>query len=469
MYIIYVLHIIMEITISKACIYKDGRCHGVFTDGSGVILHKGGHYTTYFSPTGEITRQVTLCTVSGLKSKILKLIKLCNSNLNSPISIFSEEIYKLTTHDSKILSCTFSMLGRGQSEVYKSIENSMSVSINKTKTLLRVTFPFLLPHRKPSWTESSTNRVHLTYEYATLTQIFHVSNLPEHWQPLLSLFFDNESDIDQSEEFTIMFPTSQSGEIWKADTISPSINIFSYLSQNISWYWTPDGTFYLPVAGNILIVIHEDESLLEASGDFFTHIKEDQSKKFTSDTVPVNVRNSNYKLHGFVKDCLDLQKLPIVSNNSENCSNDEQEFLDGVKFENEVEGVGTFIAYNDKSIRVLFEDRTLIRVYSDFTVSALSRNGESARFTLENPYGFESYIPVCVEFYNWAFLSQTEQVRRLNEVNERETIVNAEISRVERLANKIPAPVSEDISDSLLAAQKQLKETRELLNKINQI
>lgn len=458
----------MEITISKACIYKDGRCHGVFTDGSGVILHKGGHYTTYFSPTGEITRQVTLCTVGGLKSKILKLIKLCNTCLPSPISIFSEEIYKLTTHDSKILSCTFNKFIQTQSEPYKSIENSMSVSLNTAKTLLKVTFPFLLPHRKPSWTESSTNRVHLTYEYATLTQIFHISSLPEHWLPLLSLFFENESS-PESEEFTIMFPTSQSGEIWKNDTISPAINLFSNLNDNISWYWTPDGTFYLPSAGYILVVIHEDQSLLEASGDFFTHIKEDSSKKFTSDTVPVTVRNSTYKLHGFVKDCTDLQKLPTVSNSSEPNPSDDLEFLDGIKFENEVEGVGSFIAYNDKSIRILFEDRTLIRMYSDFTVSALSRTGESARFTLENPYGFESYIPVCVEFYNWAFLSQTEQAKRQNEAAERETLVSAELSRVERLSNKLPVPVSDDISDSLLAAQKQLKETRDLLNKINQI
>lgn len=459
----------MEITISKACIYKDGRCHGVFTDGSGIILHKGGHYTTYFSPTGEITRQVTLCTVSGLKSKVLKLIQLCNSSLPSPIPIFSEEIYKLTSHDSKILSCTFSHLSQNpNTQVLKSLENTMSVSINNAKTLIKLSFPYLLPHRKPSWTESSMNRVHLTYEYATLTQIFHVSNLPEHWQPLLCLFTEEKSG-EESEEFTIMFPLAQTGEIWKADTISPAINLFSFLNENVSWYWTPESTYYLPLSGSILTMIHEDQSILEASGEFFTHIREDGSIKFTSETVPVTVRNAKYKLHGFVKDSLDLLRLPNMVKTQDSFQSEDNEYVDGVKFENEVQGVGSFIAYNDKSIRVMFEDRTLIRIYPDFTVSALSRTGESARFTLENPYGFESYIPVCVEFYNWAFLSQTEQVKRINEAAERETIVNAEISRVERLSNKLPVQaIPEEISESLLAAQKQMKETRDLLNKINQ-
>ena len=94
----------MEISISKACIYKDGRCHGVFDDGSALILHSGGQYCTHYTPTGEIIRQVTLCTVGGTKSKVMKLIKLYNSSSFSPIYVFTEEIYKVLRKESKYTS-----------------------------------------------------------------------------------------------------------------------------------------------------------------------------------------------------------------------------------------------------------------------------------------------------------------------------------------------------------------------------
>ena len=206
----------MEITIAKACIYKDGRCHSVYTDGSGIILHSGGHYTTYFSPTGEIQRHLTLCTVSGIKSKLLKLLKLVNTSLPSPISVFSEEIYKVSTHEAKISSCTFespstiqvisgdqvlnsiSLNPSNESFIIvhqdekqnlkiQSIEKNVSVSLNAARNLLKVSFPFLLPHRKPNWTENLASRVRLSYEYANLTQIFHVSQVPDTWRRVLGI------------------------------------------------------------------------------------------------------------------------------------------------------------------------------------------------------------------------------------------------------------------------------------------
>ena len=82
-----------------------------------------------------------------------------------------------------------------------------------------------------------------------------------------------------------------------------------------------------------------------------------------------------------------IQTFPVSVKVPENSL--EEPLLDGVKFENEVEGLGNFIAYNDKSIRVLFQDRTLIRIYHDFTVSAISRTGDHAKFNLDKPFGFE--------------------------------------------------------------------------------
>ena len=78
-----------------------------------------------------------------------------------------------------------------------------------------------------------------------------------------------------------------------------------------------------------------------------------------------------------------------------------------------------------------FNDRTLVRIYYDFTVIAISRNGEAEKSNFENSYGFKQYILVFVEFYKWAFTSQAEHIRRANETAERENIVGAEIPRNE--------------------------------------
>jgi len=102
----------MEISIAQACIYKDGRCHGVFSDGSALIFHRGGQYCTYFSQTGEISRQVTACTVAGTKAKVLKLIKLYNPYCFFPICTFAEEIYKVLSKETKVLSGTFQVPGQ---------------------------------------------------------------------------------------------------------------------------------------------------------------------------------------------------------------------------------------------------------------------------------------------------------------------------------------------------------------------
>lgn len=498
----------MEITITQACIYKDGRCHGVFCDGSAVILHQGGMYSTYFSPSGEINRQVTLCTVGGTKAKLLKLIKLYNHSAFYPISAFTDEIYKVMSRDAKITSSTWQVPGiitvvQGTDQVnsfkyredsdkiciveqdskgslkYKSIDGEVSLTLNTAKNLFKLSYNFLLPHRKPTWNENSQNRVRLNHEYIHLSQIFHTSAYPLEWSPILNILWAAaglETEPIDAEEIIIAIPTSQSGVIWKSDNVSPSVNLFNYFGENLLCYWEPEATFYVTGPNTLSVLIHEDQSLLEVSNDFFTHTREDNTIKFTTETVPINVRNANYKLIGFAKTCKDIQKLPQVQKLSEPPPLDDEEFQDGIKIENTVEGLAHFTAYNDKSIRVLFEDRTLIRIYSDFSVSALSRNGESARFNLENPYGFESYIPVCVEFYNWVFLSPNEQAKRANEAADRENLVMAEISKVERLTGRIPQmpvanyvePISDDVSQSLMMAKKQLEETQELLRKLNQ-
>ena len=356
---------------------------------------------------------------------------------------------------------------------YKSIDGDASIALNPNGVLFKVTYPLLLPHRKPSWSEGQHNRVRLTYEYVNLSQVFHVSNYPQEWTPALDVAMaaaGREPRPADTEEFAVVLPGQARGEIWNEDSVSPAVSFFQYFGEFVYFHWEPAATFYVSSPGSCTVLVHEDQSLVECTGDFFTHYrKEGSSIKFTAQTVPLGNRNVKYSLSEIVARCKEFQSMPAPARVPE-VQDHEEEFLDGVKFENEVEGLGNFIAYNDRSIRVLFNDRTLVRIYHDFTVSAISRNGEAAKFNLENPYGFEQYVPVCVEFYNWAFTSQAEQIRRANETAERENIVGAEISRNERLNYKVSASPQEldgEIAQNLISTKKQLEETRELLNKLN--
>jgi Domain of unknown function (DUF4520)/Domain of unknown function (DUF4524) len=485
----------MEIGVTKACIYRDGRCHGVFSDGSGIILHSGGQYCTYFSPNGDITRQITSCLVSGTKSKVLKLLKLYNSSCFTPISIFPEDIYKITAKDQKVTSSTWINPGTikiicNSSEIktikynpssnsisiieqdskgalkYKSIDNEVTIALNSNHILFKVSYMLLLPNRKPTWTENSSNRVRLVYEYVRLSHIYHINNYPGEWTPVVNILLTAAGSSQAPEacdEINVLLPCMPKGEIWGNDSVSPAVNLFSYYNQPLYFYWEPEASYYVTSSSTSTVLVHEDHSHLECNQEFFTHFRLDNTVKFTAQTVPVTVRGANYNLNKIVLSCKEFQNIPVVSKPVET---ETEELLDGIKFENEVEGLGSFIAYNDKSIRVLFEDRTLIRIYHDFTVSAISRTGEAAKFSLENPYGFEQYVPVCVEFYNWAFTSQSDQIKKMNETAERETIVMAEISRNERLHNRIPI-TENNIEESILNTRKQIEETKTMLNKLN--
>lgn len=271
----------MEIEVTRACVYEDGRCHACFTDGSAVIMHPGGQFTTSFSPSGEIQRQVTSCVVGVGKLKLLKAIQLYNSLSHSPLSVFCEEIYDVMSNEDKISNINWinpgylSVVDKQSNEevggvevdnsseavgvVYrdsmgaltmKSINGEVTMTLNPLGNLFKVSFPFLLPHRKPSWTTQTHNRIRLSYEYVELDQIFTTRNYPP-WccGPLqvLLFVFRCEKEVPQElvlhevsfiwdhSEMTTTLPTTLPGEIWKGD-MNPSTCLFNYFESKVSVY-----------------------------------------------------------------------------------------------------------------------------------------------------------------------------------------------------------------------------------------
>lgn len=205
------------------------------------------------------------------------------------------------------------------------------------------------------------------------------------------------------------------------------------------------------------------------SAEYFTHINNyAEPLKFTAESVPTRTRHpkGEYTLQNITRLCTELNELTTYKKERKNEEIDV--YLDGIKFENEIEGVGVFTAYNDRSIRVLFEDRTVIRIYLDLTVSAITRSGEMVKLSLENPYNFEQYIPICIEFYDWAFTSHSEKLRREEDREERERLVMAEISRNQRTGiSEVPVEVETDLQSALQSNEDTIREINSILSKIN--
>ncbi len=72
---------------------------------------------------------------------------------------------------------------------------------------------------------------------------------------------------------------------------------------------------------------------------------------------------------------------------------------DEVVWESKNPGLGHFMAYGDRSIRVRFDDRTLLRLKEGETIAyVLSRRGEQLRVPLSNPAGYQKHVAAALEF-----------------------------------------------------------------------
>jgi hypothetical protein len=92
--------------------------------------------------------------------------------------------------------------------------------------------------------------------------------------------------------------------------------------------------------------------------------------------------------------------------------------------EMEVANLAKFTAYSNKSIKVVFEDRTIVRMmHGCESIRILTRLGEeviinlnkpkyhnSAQFSLISEY--QNYVQVSEEFFAWAFSTLEERVQR---------------------------------------------------------
>lgn len=506
--------------MTKAVVFCDGRCHTTFEDGTGVILHPGAQFCTYFKKNGESQRMLTACSTGKAKDKVISTLEFYNSVALKPTTILGESLGSVTKKEHKITQLYFpapgivTVIDNETSSVLKqyslssdekecvitkdnqgsytlsSADTEASVTLSPNGLLFRVSYPLLLPHRKPTWTEISNKKtMKLFYEYISISQVFSTANYPHQWEPVLSILYsaylaDSREDIRpprqydtipviQGGEFIIPIISASEGDIWSDDSISPSVQFLNYYSSPIHTVWTPQATFYILTREDIEVLIHIDSTILIVYQNIYKHYRDGQVFSFTATSVSPIIRTANnqYTLNDVVEMCGKIQANPYEVKNSVSQEVEEDLDIDGVKCENVVEGVGLFTAYNDRSVRVLFDDRTVIRIYRDMTATAIDRKGQMIKLNLNNPYGFETYVPVCMEFYSFVFTSNVQKKAQQEEMLIRENIVNTEISSINRLiSTDIPEiieapPVSAEIEGCLSSTARQIEEINRLLNR----
>lgn len=92
--------------------------------------------------------------------------------------------------------------------------------------------------------------------------------------------------------------------------------------------------------------------------------------------------------------------------------------------EMEVAGLAKFTAYCNKSVKVVFEDRTIVRmVHGCENVRLLTRLGEEIMVNMNKQHPllikeYINYIKVAEEFFEWAFLTHEERLRKEAFANE---------------------------------------------------
>ena len=76
--------------------------------------------------------------------------------------------------------------------------------------------------------------------------------------------------------------------------------------------------------------------------------------------------------------------------------------------------LGQFTAYNNRAIKAVFHDRTIVRMMKECQiVRILNRRGYELLYNLKHPnpsiqQEYHDYIKAAQEFYEWVFLSQEE-------------------------------------------------------------
>ncbi|CDW85361.1 UNKNOWN [Stylonychia lemnae] len=250
--------------------------------------------------------------------------------------------------------------------------------------------------------------------------------------------------------------------VWSNDDISPASFLHSH-KKNVAIQWNTLSTTRVSSDGNIIQVqVHQDESilLLRENGQYISHLKQNNNlepplRQFTCETIPFSVVDSidpinhprlqlqEILAHPFVilKQLYEPNPLYVKETKPEEDHLSKASLMASqdniILKEMHMEGLGHFQAYSNKSIKVSFEDRTILRMMRNCDIiRILNKYGEEINLNVQKPNilynDYRNYIKVADEFYEWAFSSQEERQQKELEEQKKQEAIDLEMQKIQR-------------------------------------
>ena len=262
-------------------------------------------------------------------------------------------------------------------------------------------------------------------------------------------------------------------DIWQKDNVNPIADF--YLNDMKLHHQASKGfVIWLSEKDDVLIWVQSDNSLIVSSNDanFFTHfyknvkptLEQDNSYdgyeyKFSKATVALVTRSkknsSSYQLQEVISDSVKIVKkcqLSNLENKSEGSlfSSDSEkiEFYKTLPFEliNQKKNEhGSFEAFRNRSIKVSFKDRTILRInFGEEFANILTKLGDQVRVRIDSPKEFEYYVNIAVHYFDDIFTDPQTKFNRIQEATYRNAIIDYELEKNQRLlqlmSNSMPEP-----------------------------
>jgi hypothetical protein len=292
-----------------------------------------------------------------------------------------------------------------------------------------------------------------------------------------------------------------SSAVWTQDDVAPSTSFYDYPSSAPLFEWSPDcltrvlGT----QTAELEVAVHEDDSVfwVKEGGNFVNHLasnllSEPVLRSFTGDTVPFQVQSHlpavRLKPQLLLAPAfLMLEHFPPEMTAAQTGSSPSEQLqkaslmaagADSVVREVEVPDLGKFQAYANGAVRVLFKDRTIVRLMKDCQIArVLSRRGDEFSINLAQPSAsvlasFEQHLQVAKEFFDYVFTPQELKQARQQAHQSQQEAVQAEVERIQRtikLADSLPAEEQQPVERADWPERRALEEVESNCAKISEI
>lgn len=173
--------------------------------------------------------------------------------------------------------------------------------------------------------------------------------------------------------------------VWSSDDVSPASYMLSYKTANAVFNWTPHATSRLLASGTEAgVVVHADQTFLHVreGGRYISHFSDNSNKarirSFTGETIPISVHGQHGDslfmqdllidvftlMHNFLNFSTGPSQAPSLHETLTKTKLDVQQMSgsDEVVRELQVKGLACFTAYSNRAIKVVFDDRTIVRM-----------------------------------------------------------------------------------------------------------